>query len=208
MYLKKQMPGGWRQRGAGSSRLAVVLRFVLAVLVVSMLAAPLMAQTGHPSAGEANLILPDLGSATFLGGINGHTLLMGGMVVSALGMVFGLIIFVRLRKMAVHSSMREVSELIYETCKTYLLTQGKFLLVLEAFIGVIIVFYFGFLYEGGVGAFKVVIILLFSVIGISGSFPGGGVRNAREHVRQLAHRVRQPGGEAVSRATTFRSKPA
>ena len=76
--------------------------------------------------------MPDLNSATFLGGIGGRTLLMGGLVVSALGLVFGLIIFMRLRNMPVHSSMREVSELIYETCKTYLATQGKFLILLEA----------------------------------------------------------------------------
>jgi len=118
--------------------------------------------------GEANLKLPDLNSATFLGGINGGTLLMGGLVVSALGLVFGLIIFVRLRNMPVHSSMLEVSELIYETCKTYLATQGKFLIILECFIAVIIVFYFGFLQ--GFAAYKVAIILAFSVIGISGSF--------------------------------------
>src|SRR5205085_4476154 len=111
---------------------------------------------------------PDLRSATFLGGINGHTLLMSGLLISALGLVFGLIIFVRLRDMPVHESMREVSELIFETCKTYLMTQGKFLLLLEAFIAVIIVFYFGFLQ--GFEAYKVVIILLFSVVGISGSF--------------------------------------
>ncbi len=70
---------------------------------------------------------------------------MGGLVVSALGLIFGLIIFTRLRNMPVHSSMLEVSELIYETCKTYLATQGKFLMLLECFIAVIIVFYFGFL---------------------------------------------------------------
>jgi K(+)-stimulated pyrophosphate-energized sodium pump len=70
--------------------------------------------------------------------------------------------------MAVHSSMREVSELIYETCKTYLATQGKFLMLLECFIAVIIVIYFGVL--KGEAAFNVVIILLFSVVGITGSF--------------------------------------
>jgi K(+)-stimulated pyrophosphate-energized sodium pump len=118
--------------------------------------------------GEANLRLPYLGTATFLGGINGHTLLLGGLVVSALGLVFGLVIFVRLRDMPVHACMLEVSELIYETCKTYLATQGKFLMLLEVFIAVIIVFYFGFLQ--GFEAYKVAIILLFSVIGISGSF--------------------------------------
>jgi len=118
--------------------------------------------------GEANLHLPDLGTASFLGGINGHNLLLGGLLVSALGLVFGLIIFVRLRNMPVHSAMREVSELIYETCKTYLATQGKFLLLLEGFIAVIIVFYFGLLQ--GFEFYKVAIILLFSLIGISGSF--------------------------------------
>jgi K(+)-stimulated pyrophosphate-energized sodium pump len=93
---------------------------------------------------------------------------MGGLVVSALGLIFGLIIFTRLRNMPVHDSMREVSELIYETCKTYLATQGKFLCILEGFIAVIIVFYFGFMLN--FAAYKVGIILLFSVIGISGSF--------------------------------------
>jgi K(+)-stimulated pyrophosphate-energized sodium pump len=119
-------------------------------------------------AGEANLKLPSLSTVSFLGGISGSSLLMGGMVVSFLGFIFGLIIYVRLRNMPVHDSMREVSELIYETCKTYLATQGKFLVLLECLIAVIIVFYFGLLQ--GFEAYKVGIILLFSVIGISGSF--------------------------------------
>jgi K(+)-stimulated pyrophosphate-energized sodium pump len=119
-------------------------------------------------AGEANLKLPSLSTVNFLGGISGSSLLMGGMVVSFLGFIFGLIIYVRLRNMPVHDSMREVSELIYETCKTYLATQGKFLVLLECLIAVIIVFYFGLLQ--GFAAYKVAIILLFSVIGISGSF--------------------------------------
>ena len=75
-------------------------------------------------AGEAELQLPDLSQATFLGGIDGHTLLMSGLIVSALGLIFALVIYQRLRKMPVHSTMLEISELIYETCKTYLLTQG------------------------------------------------------------------------------------
>src|SRR5512133_914987 len=116
---------------------APVSRFVQALLILIALCSPLLAQE---AGGEANLKLPDLSSATFLGGINGHTLLMAGLLVSALGLVFGLMIFVRLRNMPVHSSMREVSELIYETCKTYLATQGKFLMLLELFIAVIIVF--------------------------------------------------------------------
>jgi len=151
-----------------TSRARRVLHILVAILAVTLLSAPLMAQPEHQGGGEANLILPDLNSANFLGGIGGRTLLMGGLAVSALGLIFGLIIFVRLRNMPVHAAMREVSELIYETCKTYLLTQGKFLLLLECFIGAIIVFYFGFLV--GFPAFKVLVILLFSLVGISGSF--------------------------------------
>ena len=154
--------------GAGrfTGRCALVLRILLTLLTLAALAAPLMAQ--EQAGGEANLKLPDLDQASFLGGIGGRTLLMGGLAISALGLIFGLMIFVRLKNMAVHSSMREVSELIYETCKTYLATQAKFLLILELFIAVIIVFYFGFLLS--MEAYKVAIILLFSVIGISGSF--------------------------------------
>src|SRR5579872_4295972 len=142
-------------------------RLMPAILSALAFGAPLMAQGGEHG-GEANLVLPDLDSAQFLGGIGGHNLLMGGLVVCVLGLLFGLSIFLRLRNMPVHQSMREVSELIYETCKTYLLTQGKFLILLECFIGVIIVFYFGYLRE--LDAYKVLIILLFSVVGISGSF--------------------------------------
>jgi K(+)-stimulated pyrophosphate-energized sodium pump len=130
------------------------------------LVAPVLAQ--EQGGGEANLKLPDLRIATFLNGIDGHTLLLAGLVVSALGLIFGLIIFTRLKNMPVNDAMRDVSELIYETCKTYLSTQGKFLMLLELFIAVIIVFYFGFLQ--GFEAYKVAIILVFSVVGIFGSF--------------------------------------
>jgi len=106
---------------------AVPVSLFFAWLALLALAGPARAAE---QGGEANLHLPDLGSASFLSGINGHNLLLGGLLVSALGLVFGLIIFVRLRNMPVHASMREVSELIYETCKTYLATQGKFLLLL------------------------------------------------------------------------------
>jgi K(+)-stimulated pyrophosphate-energized sodium pump len=118
-------------------------------------------------AGEAELVLPNLGSATFFGGIDGHTLLMFGLVVCALGLFFALVIFRRLRNMAVHSSMLEISELIYETCKTYLATQVKFILILEVLIGSAIAIYYGVLQ--GTEAYRVAIILLFSLIGIAGS---------------------------------------
>src|SRR5881409_663696 len=130
----------------------------------------LLAQGALPEhrGGEVNLVVPDLSRVTFLGGISGPSLLMGGLLIALLGMVFGLVIYKRLRDLAVHASMREISELIYETCKTYLVTQGKFILVLEAFIGVIMVFYFGVLQR--LEAYKVVIILIFSLIGIGGSY--------------------------------------
>src|SRR2546422_1130554 len=93
---------------------------------------------------------------------------MGGLGVCALGLLFGLITYVKLRDLPVHDSMREVSVLIWESCKTYLYTQGKFLLILELFIGVIIVAYFG--YFENFEAIKVIVILLFSVVGIAGSY--------------------------------------
>jgi K(+)-stimulated pyrophosphate-energized sodium pump len=144
-----------------------VRRMMPVALAAAAFGVPLLAQP-QEHGGEANLVLPDLNSAQFLGGIGGHNLLLAGLAICALGLLFGLTIFFRLRNMPVHQSMREVSELIYETCKTYLATQGKFLMLLECFIGVIIVFYFGFLQE--FEAYKVAIILLFSVVGISGSF--------------------------------------
>ena len=125
------------------------------------------AQERHAS-GEANLLLPDLGQSTFFGGlIDGRSLLLYSLIFVALGLLFGLVIYKQLKNLPVHRSMLEISELIYETCKTYLITQGKFLVVLEVFIGVIIIFYFGVLEH--FDAFKVFIILLFSVIGICGS---------------------------------------
>ena len=101
-------------------RCAALRIFLILLVLAACLSGPMMAQ--EQAGGEASLKLPDLRSATFWG-INGHNLLLGGLLVSALGLVFGLMIFVRLKKMPVHVSMLEVSELIYETCKTYLATQ-------------------------------------------------------------------------------------
>src|SRR5712692_3107846 len=128
------------------TQLSAIGRRALPVLWLFLLAAtgcaPLLAQGG----GEAELKLPDLHQAIFLGGsISGPALLMFGLGISALGFVFGLAMYTHLRNLPVHQSMLEISELIYETCKTYLITQGKFLLRLEIFIGAIIVVYFGFL---------------------------------------------------------------
>ncbi len=139
---------------------------VLAALIVSAVGGSAFAQ-GHEG-GEATLVLPDLGQVKFLGGIPGSTLLLVGIAVCVLGLVFGLVIYRQLDKMPVHRSMREISELIYETCKTYLITQGKFILLLEVFIGVIMIFYFGVLRH--FEPVKVAVILLFSLIGIAGSY--------------------------------------
>jgi len=152
-------------RNLGLRLLALLLAFVASPLV-----RPLLAAQGEPArrgGGEANLIIPDLSSVSFFG-VPGHTLLMAGLVVCALGLLFGLVIYSRLKNMAVHSSMRAISELIYETCKTYLITQGKFILVLEVFIGIVIALYFGVLVKFSLD--KVIIILVFSLIGIAGSY--------------------------------------
>jgi K(+)-stimulated pyrophosphate-energized sodium pump len=119
--------------------------------------------------GEANLKLPDLSQVTFLG-IDGHKLLLFGIVICIFGLGFGLAIYSRLKNLPVHKSMREISELIYETCKTYLFTQGKFLLILWVFIAVVIVMYFGWLAPVHPTAVTLPIILIFSLVGIAGSY--------------------------------------
>jgi K(+)-stimulated pyrophosphate-energized sodium pump len=126
-----------------------------------------LAEEAH-AGGEASLKLPDLASAMFLGGIAGNKLLMAGLLICVLGMVFGLVIYKQLKGLAVHKSMRDISELIYETCKTYLVTQGKFIMLLWAFIGTIMVVYFGVLQHYPVE--RVVVIMLFSLVGIAGSY--------------------------------------
>ncbi|PYT78029.1 MAG: sodium-translocating pyrophosphatase [Acidobacteria bacterium] len=123
------------------------------------------------AAGEANLKLPDLSQVTFLG-MDGHKLLLFGILFCLFGLAFGLTIYTRLKHLPVHQSMRDISELIYETCKTYLQTQGKFLLLLWAFIAIVIVLYFGFLapIPGKPIAIALPIILAFSLLGMAGSY--------------------------------------
>jgi K(+)-stimulated pyrophosphate-energized sodium pump len=125
------------------------------------------ASTAHAGGGEASLRMPDVGQVELMG-INGRSLLTAGLLVCVLGLVFGLVIFRRIKRLPVHPAMREISELIYETCKTYLVTQGKFLLILEVFVGLIIVLYFGVLLR--FEPVRVAIILLFSLVGIGGSY--------------------------------------
>ncbi len=156
----------------GDRRRRLVL-FGLGVVVAAAFAAsvlPALAQAQEASVhrgGEANLVLPDLGQVQFLG-MSGRALLMFGLLVCGLGLLFGLRTYSQIKNLAVHRSMLEISELIYETCKTYLLQQGKFLLILEVFIGVIMVLYFGVLQH--MAAIKVIVILLFSLVGIGGSY--------------------------------------
>ena len=119
-------------------------------------------------ASEANLVLPDLSSVPLFGQTNGRTLLLAGIVVCAFGLLFGLWQYMQLKRLPVHRAMLEISELIYATCKTYLITQGKFILILEACIGTIMVIYFGVLRH--LPAATVALILLASLIGIAGSY--------------------------------------
>ena len=140
-----------------------------AVVLASLLGVSSLAWAADaPHGGEASLILPDLDSVLFMGGIPGGRLLVGGIVVCLLGLAFGLVIYRHLKNLPVHKSMLEISDLIYETCKTYLITQGKFILLLEVLIGSIMVVYFGVLRH--FDASKVVVILVFSLIGIAGSY--------------------------------------
>src|ERR1700731_1766065 len=142
---------------------------LLTVCAATALAQP----AGESVGGEASLKLPDLSQVSFLNGaIDGHKLLLIGILFCLFGLSFGMAIFVRLKNLPVHRAMREISELIYETCKTYLVTQGKFILVLWAFIAVIIAAYFGWLApvpDKPVGL-TLPIILAFSLIGIAGSY--------------------------------------
>ncbi len=124
---------------------------------------------GHKPGGEANLVLPRVGEAKFFNDkIDGYTLLLAGIVVSILGMVFGLAIYAQLKGLPVHKSMLDISELIYATCKSYMIQQGKFLMVLWAFIAAVVFVYFNILV--GFPLMKVLIILLFSLVGIAGSY--------------------------------------
>src|SRR5713226_7676788 len=141
----------------------------IAVLSVGSISA--LAQPAHDVGGEASLKLPDLSQVLFLG-IDGHRLLIVGILFCVFGLGFGLVIYTRLKNMLVHRAMREISELIYETCKTYLVTQGKFLLILWLVIAVVIVLYFGVLspVPDKPIAVTLPIILIFSLIGIAGSY--------------------------------------
>jgi K(+)-stimulated pyrophosphate-energized sodium pump len=133
---------------------------LMAALVIVASAAPTFAS-------EAELVLPDLASVSFFG-MTGRTLLFLGLFVCAAGALFGMVFYKQLRDMPVHKSMLEVSELIYETCKTYLQTQGRFIMLLWVFIASIMVVYFWWLRHFSVD--RVLLIIFFSLVGIAGSY--------------------------------------
>ena len=167
-------------RVRSTALMRITIAFILGILVLSLAAPQAVAQqpqtnptqtaseaNTHEVGGEANLQVPDLSQQSFLG-MNGHNLLLIGIAFCFFGLLFGLAIYVQLKNLPVHRAMREVSELIYETCKTYLITQGKFLALLWAFIAAVILLYFGVLLKYNAG--RVIIILAFSVVGILGSY--------------------------------------
>jgi K(+)-stimulated pyrophosphate-energized sodium pump len=142
---------------------------LLAIVALLAAAAPAGAQgaaPAHTPGGEVNLRLPSLEQGSFFG-LNGHQFLLGGLVVCVLGLLFGLWTYLGVRKLPVHRSMSEISELIYETCKAYMVQQGKFLLLLEVFIGIVIVAYFWMI---GFPFYRIAIVLVFSLVGIGGSY--------------------------------------
>lgn len=163
----------------------------LALAAATILVAPtavMAAGAAHADApvfqkpgGEANLVIPDLNKVKFMG-IGGHDLLLVGFLVSGLGLVFGAVIYMQLKKLPVHASMLEVSELIYTTCRAYMVQQGKFLARLFLFIGTIAGVYFGVFaptpnvdvatgeFKSGFDLMRVGIILLFAVVGVLGSY--------------------------------------
>src|SRR5690348_420752 len=145
-----------------ASRWSRMLKLSIIATLFALVVPAAFAQPEQVS-GEANLQLPDLSSVSFLG-MDGHRLLMIGILFCIFGLGFGLVIYSRLKNLPVHRSMREISELIYETCKTYLVTQGRFLLILWAFIAVIIGLYFGWLAPVDPVSTTLPIILAFSLV--------------------------------------------
>ena len=160
---------GARFTGAFSRLLGRTFAAGAALLFTLTTAASAQARAQESAGGEASLKLPDLSQVPFLADrFNGHNLLLWGLLFCVFGLAFGMTIYIRLKNLPVHRSMHEISDLIYETCKTYLINQGKFLFLLWIFIAAVIVLYFGVLrhYE----TVRVAMILFFSVVGILGSY--------------------------------------
>ena len=141
-----------------------MIKKLLSPKTVAMLFAALLLGISPTLAGEADLVVPNIQQIS----TESFNLLLIGMVISVVGCIFGFIEFLRIKKMQVHTAMAEIGNTIFETCKTYLVQQGKFLLVLEVLIGLCIAFYFGYLQHMGISG--VLTILAWSVIGILGSY--------------------------------------
>lgn len=157
----------YKKNDVNKSRRQIIRIMSLIMIVAGILVMIVPSTMAAEAGGEANLVVPDLNTVEFFG-INARLLLGIGLIVCLLGLAFGLFNYLRVKQLPVHKSMRDISELIYETCKTYLITQGKFLLILWAFIGAVIIIYFGVLLHFEV--FRVIVILSFSLIGIAGSY--------------------------------------
>src|SRR5437016_1415248 len=130
----------------------------------------ILAFSGSAYASESGIVIPDLTHVKFegLGGVSGIHLMYIGIVICALGAIFGLVQYKQTKALPVHQSMANVSNIIWETCKTYLLTQGKFLVFLWLLIAACMIYYFKVLQENTMG--HVTVILLCSVLGIMGSY--------------------------------------
>ena len=135
---------------------SILPKIMLSVMSLLMVTLPSFAS-------EASLVVPDIHAHA-----QSFNLLVIGLAVSVVGVIFGFVEFLKVKKLDVHSAMANVGNTIFETCKTYLVQQGKFLLVLEALIALCIAFYFGYLEK--MTATNVLIILAWSVIGILGSY--------------------------------------
>ena len=157
-------------KAGAAAFLKLPLKTVAAVLGLGLLLPTFAHGQAEPAGGgEASLVLPDLSTVNFLG-LDGRSLLMIGLLFCVGGLLFGLVIYKQLKNLPVHKSMLEISELIYETCKTYLVTQGKFIARLWLFIAVIISLYFGWLAPVGNVWVTLPVILGFSVVGVLGSY--------------------------------------
>jgi K(+)-stimulated pyrophosphate-energized sodium pump len=169
-HTKTSTPArGVRALGTPLRRFALAAVLALAagpIAIVAQPATPPAPAPQHLPGGEVNIHLPDLNQGDFLG-LTGHQILLSGLVVCVLGLLFGAWTYVGVKRLPVHRSMADISDLIYETCKAYLIQQGKFLLILEVFIGAVIVAYFTMI---GFPFSRIAIILLFSLIGIGGSY--------------------------------------
>jgi K(+)-stimulated pyrophosphate-energized sodium pump len=153
-------------RLCGAASLVVAMAVLLSPVLLAQQPETAAEAAHHRPGGEVNIQLPDLNQGDFLG-MTGHQILLSGLVVCVLGLLFGLWTYTAVKNLPVHKSMADVSAIIYETCKAYLIQQGKFLLILELFIGAVMIAYF---WLTGLEPGRIAIVIIFSLIGIAGSY--------------------------------------